>query len=221
MKTSFIIRLGLIALVAALHAETPVDQPRTSIDSDTLEMQGTEDHNFFYFGGSVRVIGNDLDILCDELTVRAKRSAAEGETLGEIGAIEEIVAVGHVKITQAGRVANAGRVVVDPGKGTIHFLENPVIIQDDMRATAYGFIFYTKDKRLEAINPPGFVPGKKEGRSSISLSALPPITFDLPKEAITVGNPQGTAPPPVDDQAAPTVEPAPVPAPATAEGSGQ
>ena len=189
MRLLFILILGLLGAVSLSGQDAGKAKDalsRSTIDSDTLEMQGTEKNNYFYFGGNVHVVGTDLEINCDELTVRAKRGGDEKSTVGELGAVEEIVAVGNVRINQAGRVATAGRVVVDPVKGTIHFLEKPVIVQGDMEASAYGFVFYTNDKRLEALNPPGFQPGK-EGRSKISLSAMPKITFDLPEDSVTVG----------------------------------
>lgn len=193
----------LTALPVVAQAEA---DGRTRIDSDTLEMQGTADFNFFYFGGNVHVLGSDLDIQCDKLTVKAAREGGADATVGEIGAIEEIVAVGHVVILQADREARAGRVVVDPKGGTIHFLESPEIIQGDMRAAAYGFVFYTEDKRLEAINPPDFKPGQKEGRTTISLSNLPIITPEVPLERVTVDDRVNEVVPPAAEEA-PTADP--------------
>jgi lipopolysaccharide export system protein LptA len=176
---------ALLLWLPTASSQVP-EEGRTTIDSDTLEMQGTIDHNFFYFGGNVRVRGTDLEISCDELTVQAARDAEERDTVGRIGAVEKIIAVGRVVIQQAGREARAGRVEVDPVAGTIRFMEQPVILQGDVRATAYEFLFHTTDKRLEAVNPPGFQPGQKEGRSSITLSGLPVITPEVPVDALTV-----------------------------------
>ena len=182
--------LLLSVLGGSLAAQPAGLGPRTTIDSDALEMQGTEESNFFFFRGNVHVLGTDLEIRCDELTVSAQRGgdSAGNATVGEIGAIEKIVARGGVRIVQAGREASAGRVEVDPVAGTIKFLENPVIVQGETTASAYGFVFYTQDKRLEAIADPAFVAGE-EGtarRPTITLPKLPKMTFDLPKDDVTV-----------------------------------
>jgi lipopolysaccharide export system protein LptA len=180
----------LTILLAGSHLwgqDVEPPKQRTTIDSDELEMQGTEDRNYFYFRGNVHVLGPDLEIRCNELTVTALRTQKTKEaTLGEIGAVEKIVAQGNVQIEQAGRSATAGRVEVDPAKGTIRFLENPIIVQDENEATAYGFVFYTKEKRLEALNPPGFEPGQEGGRSTLTLLSSANFSMEVPDEEVTV-----------------------------------
>lgn len=183
----------LLCFFVSLHglwAQDPQrSQKRTSIDSDELEMQGTEARNYFYFRGNVRVLGSDLEILCDELTVTSQRAnGLEDGTLGELGAIEKIIAVGKVEIEQAGRQATAGRVEVDPSAGTIHFLEDPVIMQDGNEVRAYGFIFYTKEKRFETINPPGFVPGQPTERTTLYLVTADSLSSLVPEEDVSVGS---------------------------------
>lgn len=173
----------LLGILPSLPLAAQFDQ-RTTIDSDELEMQGSEERNYFYFRGNVVVRGIDLEITCNELTVTAQRGGDASATIGEVGAIERIVARGDVEIDQAGREAYAGRVEVDPRAGTITFLENPVIVQGEIRATAHGFVFHSHDKRLEALTAPADVQGRQ--RSRISLPALPAVTFDLDEEDITV-----------------------------------
>jgi|TARA_B110000438_G_scaffold302997_1_gene362642 lipopolysaccharide export system protein LptA len=182
----FVAFMGSLCGLMAQNAQQ--NQQRTSIDSDLLEMQGTEERNFFYFRGNVRVHGTDLEIYCDELTVTSQRKAESAdETLGELGAIKKIVALGNVKIDQAGRQATAGRVEVDPSSGTIHFLEDPVIMQAGNEVRAYGFIFYTNEKRFETINPPGFVPGQARERTTLFIDTAESLTSLVPEEEVTVG----------------------------------
>lgn len=183
----FAVLLGSLGGLTVLDAQQT--QQRTSIDSDLLEMQGTEDRNFFYFRGNVRVLGSDLTIHCDELTVTSlRKGGTEDENLGQLGAIEKIVALGNVKIDQAGRQATAGRVEVDPSGGTIHFLEDPVIMQDGNEVRSYGFIFYTNEKRFETINPPGFIPGQENERTTLFLETADSLTSLVPEEDVTVGS---------------------------------
>ncbi|MFW6353447.1 MAG: hypothetical protein ACOC3I_03570 [Verrucomicrobiota bacterium] len=186
--------LSLLLLGVVMAPAQSVDlSERTTIRSDVLEMQGTEDRNHFYFRGHVLVEGTDLLIRANELTVTALRDPGEVTgTIGEIGAIEAIVAEGAVQIVQAGRTARAGRVEVDPVAGTVRFLEDPVIIQGDAEARAYGFVFHTRDKRIEAINPPGFAPGEKPGRATISLrGAASQLSVNVPEQDVLLGRPTG------------------------------
>jgi lipopolysaccharide export system protein LptA len=173
---------GASLLCAADAAEEAM---RTVIDSETLEMQGTEDRNFFYFRGNVHVTGTNLEIRCDELTVTAFRGGEEDETVGEIGAIEAIVAKGNVEITQAGRVATAGRVEVDPVAGTVSLLDDPKMVDGEVEVEGYKFVFYKDDRRVEVVADPYATPDKP-ARSRVSLGALPANAFEQEEEAVTV-----------------------------------
>lgn len=177
--------LAFIAVLGSPLAAQQAEGPRTVIDADTLEMQGTDEHNYFYFRGNVRVSGDQLDIRCQELVITAGRGGNAEDTVGEIGAIERIVASGDVNITQAGRQAVAGRAEVDPRAGTVTLSDNPRIIDDEVEVEGYQFVFHTEDRRIETIADPD-APADQPSRSRVTLSSLPPIGFSQPKEAIRV-----------------------------------
>lgn len=178
--------LTLLAFGASLPAiAQDAEGPRTVIDSDSLEMQGTGERNFFYFRGNVHVSGQNLEIHCENLVITASRGGDEDATVGEIGAIERIVASGDVEIQQAGRRAVAGRAEVDPVEGTITLSENPRIIDGEVEVEGYAFVFYKDDKRIETIADPDATPDQPS-RSRVSLGALPEIDFAQPEEEITV-----------------------------------
>lgn len=160
------------------------DPPRTVIDSDSLEMQGSEERNFFYFRGNVHVTGNNLEILCDELTVVAARGGVEG-AVGEIGAIEEIVAQGSVEISQAGRRALAGRAEVDPVEGTVTLSENPKIIDGKVDVEAYQIVFYKDERRVVSIPYPESSTGKPQ-RSRVTLGGFADDAFLQEESDVTV-----------------------------------
>lgn len=173
---------GLSSFVSAAEDEEPM---RTVIDSDTLEMQGTEDRNYFYFRGNVHVTGNNLEIQCDELTVTAFRGGEEDETVGQIGAIEAIVAKGNVEITQAGRRAVAGRVEVDPVAGTVRLMDHPRIVDGEVEVEGYQFVFYKDDRRVETVVDPNPSP-ETRSRSRVTLGALPANAFEQSEDQVTV-----------------------------------
>lgn len=194
-RNLFLGLLGVIAVGPLVRAETPDLPPRTVINSDTLEMQGTDERNYFYFRGDVHVTGNDLEIRCNELTVTAARTGGIDDTVGEIGAIESIIAQGDVEIQQAGRRAVAGRAEVDPVKGTVVLSDNPRLIDGEVEVEGYQFVFYRDDRRVQTIADPNPPPDRPGTRSRVTLGALSANVFDQPEESITVRERMGTLPP--------------------------
>jgi lipopolysaccharide export system protein LptA len=188
-KITFRVMLcGLALLTTAAFAD------RTIITSETLEMQGTETRNYFYFRTDVVVIGTNLELQCDELTVTASRRGEEddGSTVGEIGAIEQIVAVGNVRIHQAGRSAYAGRAVVNPTDGTVTLMDSPRVVDRDVEVEGYQFILHQGDRRFESIPDPN-APAGKPSRSVVRLGALPDLGFDQDEEKIKIGDRKDSA----------------------------
>jgi len=168
----------------ALFSQEEETQP-TVITSDGLEMQGTPERNYFYFSGQVLVKGTNLEIRCDELTVVSMRDGPEGATIGDIGAIDEIIAQGSVEIHQAGRSAYAGRAEVNPIAGTVTLLENPRIIDRDVEVLGYKFVLHKGDRKFESVPDPN-APEGLPSRSVVRLGAMPDLGFDQEEEAITV-----------------------------------
>lgn len=160
----------------------------TVITSESLEMQGSEDKNFFYFRNDVLVEGTNLNLKCDELTVVAFREGGEDETVGEIGAIERIVARGDVEIQQAGRTAYAGRAEVDPRNGTVTLSESPKIVDNEVEVEGYQFVLHRGEKKFESIPDPDAQEGERN-RSIVRLGALPDLGFDQDEEQIDMDDP--------------------------------
>lgn len=160
-------------------------EERTVIMSRYLEMQGTEDQNYFYFEGEVSVTGNNLELRCDRMTIIAARAGDYEAGIGEMGAVESIVAEGNVQILQSERRARAGRAEVDPVAGIVTLSENPVVIQDDVEISGYQFIFEKETKKFRSIPDPN-APLDQPSRSVVSLSALPDLGFRVPTKDIEV-----------------------------------
>jgi lipopolysaccharide export system protein LptA len=189
MKTNWqsFASLLLVTLVAAPVpglAQDMVDQ-KTVITSLHLEMQGTAEKNYFYFTGDVKVKGTNLEILCDDLTVISLREGPEGATIGTIGSIDKILAIGSVEIHQAGRSAFAGRAEVNPQAGTVVLSENPRIVDDEVEVEGYQFVLHKGDKKFESIPDPN-APAEAPSRSVVRLGAMPDLGFDQDEEAISV-----------------------------------
>lgn len=157
----------------------------TVITSERLEMQGSTDRNHFYFSGNVSVRGTNLRIDCEELTVTALREGPGDATIGEIGAVEEIVATGGVEIYQAGRSAFAGRAEVNPHAGTVTLSENPRIIDGEVEVEGYMFVLHKGQRKFESIPDPN-APEDTPSRSVVRLGAMPDLGFDQDEAAISV-----------------------------------
>lgn len=176
---------GILPVSAPAQPAEEEDTGPTVITSDHLEMQGTLKRNYFYFAGNVRVEGNNLQIYCDALTVAALREGPEGATIGEIGAIEEIVASGSVEIHQAGRSAYAGRAEVDPRAGTVTLSENPRVVDNEVEVEGYQFVLHKGERKFESIPDPN-APQDQPSRSVVRLGAMPDLGFSQDEEEITV-----------------------------------
>lgn len=175
---------SLVCLPLLPAAEGEEESP-TLITSQHLEMQGSVDRNFFYFSGSVEVSGTNLRILCDELTVTSLREGPDGATIGNIRAIESIVASGSVEIHQAGRSAYAQRAEVDPKAGTVVLSGSPRILDGEVAIEGYQFILNKGERKFVSVPDPN-APASEPSRSVVRLGAMPDLGFDQEEAAITV-----------------------------------
>lgn len=180
--------LPMVALAIGflpLAGEGTEENETTVITSVRMEMQGTAEKNYFYFSEDVLVSGTNLVIRCNELTVVALREGAEAATIGEIGAIEQIVARGSVEIHQAGRSAYAGLAEVNPKAGTVTLSDSPRIIDNEVEVEGYQFVLHKGEKKFVSVPDPNAPPGQPS-RSVVRLGALPDLGFDQPEETLSL-----------------------------------
>lgn len=174
-----LVALPLAAQESLAPAEVPVEQQETVIDSESLTMQSFPDRNVFYFTGNVVVKGTNLRVLADTLEVTAMRVREDADAaIGELGSIDQIVAIGNVRIFQAGREARAGRAEVDPAIGKLVLTEDPVVV--DASATVRGWrITLEQGKRRALVEQD---PSGAGGRPTVRLDALPNLGFSREEE---------------------------------------
>ena len=149
--------------------------PLTVVRSESLEMTSNSQHNYFYFTDNVTINGNNLLVKCDNLEVTASRSGEADATIGRIGVIKKIIAIGSVEILQAGRAALAGRAELLPAEDKIILTDSPKIL--DRKAVVSGWrITLIKGKRTAIVENN---PDDNEGhRPTVVLDALPDFGFD-------------------------------------------
>lgn len=136
----------------------------TTIESVRLRVQNDGDSAYFIFSDQVELHATNLFLKCDQLEVFAVRRAENEGDLGTLGAIEEIIATGNVRIEQAERVATAGKAVVQPNKQRIVLTESPVVVQAGTKLEADELIIErgagtivvnpTTPSRLRLTGPP-------------------------------------------------------------------
>ncbi|MDX2108881.1 MAG: LptA/OstA family protein [Verrucomicrobiota bacterium] len=160
-----LVLVALLALPSAfLHAAASKDP--TTIESESMDMQGTADKNYFTFVKKVVVKSENLVMNCDRLEIVSQRVGDPSANIGKIGAIESIVAIGNVRIVQSGREARAGHAVMDPRLGVLILTENPSII--DGQTTVMGKeIVLDKNKNVRV----------KEGKTILN-GELPQFNFN-------------------------------------------
>lgn len=150
---------------------------QTVITSDQLEMENKESSNHFYFKGNVIVLGNNLKSTCDEMEVITRQSgqksqqtkrAAHAPADSELGAIEKIIAIGSVTITQTGRTATADRAEIYPDKDYVELIGNVELENEHGTVSGPRFIL-EKGKRARMISDGGSL------RPTVTLPSLPDL----------------------------------------------
>lgn len=151
-------------------SESEAAPPATVFESEHGEMQTFEEETRFLLRGNVRVTGNNLRVFCDRLEVYAPR---EGIKAGgaPAGGITRILALGNVRIEQAGREAHAGRAEVFPQEGRIVLTESPMIRDDQGMVTGERITFIQGEARA-------IVEGGETGPARITLPTLPDLGAD-------------------------------------------
>ncbi|MGF1531699.1 MAG: LptA/OstA family protein [Puniceicoccaceae bacterium] len=167
----------------------------TTVDSDTLELVSTASQNRFIFEGNVTIRATDLYATCARLEVITSRLAKEGESIGEFGKIETILATGDVRVQQADREATAGRMIILPAEGKIFLEESPVL--RDQRGVLTGYrMTITEGERTVRIEsgdsdnrPRAILPDIRglglNQPTSRSQTPLPSEPEDLPSDTQT------------------------------------
>lgn len=141
LPLSLSLLLFALPILSAQDATAQSEAPQTIITSDKLSMESGEEYNIFHFEGNVSVQGNNLSANCDRMEVTSRRESEDAdETIGELGAIKLIVAIGNVKIDQEGRTAEAMRAEIHPAEGYIHLIGEVEISNESGTVTGDEFI---------------------------------------------------------------------------------
>lgn len=193
-----ILNACLLLVPAAIVCGVPpaADQPQqpTVVTADRIELVGTETHNYFVYEGNVAVQGTNLTVTADRLEMTAGRRPGSTEgAIGELGAVELIVAIGNVVIHQEGREARSGRAQVFPHEGKLVLTESPVVEVGGATVSGWRITLLQGEKRayVEAN------PADRSQRPTVTADALPDLGFDQAEP------PPSALPPPAPADPAP------------------
>lgn len=129
MMTFSRILLGATLLLAGSERVLAANElPRTSIESEQMEMKSTDTETFATFDRNVVVEGTNLRITCDHLEIVASRLGELNDTISKLDKFKSLVAVGRVHIIQGDREVTCGRAEVFPLEEKIILTESPVVI---------------------------------------------------------------------------------------------
>ncbi len=215
--------LATSALVAgAQPAPAPValDAQNTIVTSDRLEMKNTGVESHLIFIGNVHLSGTNLSVTCDRVEIYAEqipdvRDPQKKATIGKIGSITKILALGHVVISQEGRKATAGRAEVMPIEDQIILTESPVVTDTETQITVSGerMTFFRGERAAQIEKPQVVGPalpnlGFPREEKPAADAATPPATTATPAPTTTgpAQTPAGT-PPPATKAPAPKAKP--------------
>ncbi|MDP0499369.1 MAG: LptA/OstA family protein [Verrucomicrobiota bacterium JB022] len=209
----------LSALLAhgSLHAQQPAPQTapaqKTVITSQEMEWQGTPLQNFFYFHGDVKVEGNNMLLTCDRLSVTTGAERETQGTVGQIGAVQEIIAEGKVHITQAGRDAYAGRAEMDTVEGVVTLRDQPRVVQGETEIIAdpgYMLVLYKNEMKIRLVPDPD-LPTPPASRSRLKLGGIPDMGLQQDPAKVTTGKQLAPAAPLPPKGQQPEAQPTPQP----------
>jgi lipopolysaccharide export system protein LptA len=161
-------------------------EPITVI-SDNLEYDYKR--NVVVYRGSVQVTQGDLKLVSDTLTITLQNDKQDGKPEpkpapaaggADNGRVQEIVALGNVRIDQGQRWAVGGRAVFDQGQRTLTLTQDPVL--HDGQSEVAGdrvVVFLDEDrsvveggqKRVKAVLYPNEKPGAPQPAAKPAAAA--------------------------------------------------
>ncbi|HQF38380.1 MAG TPA: LptA/OstA family protein [Opitutaceae bacterium] len=190
-RSALLVLCGLALAATSARAEDPAALSPTTIISQNLDMQTTDEESTFLFTGLVLVRGNNISLSCDRLeaiTIRSQRDILKDEektALGQVGKFKRMLATGRVRIEQGDRVATCGRAEVLPGEEKITLSEDPMVRDGESTVVGETIELFRGERRAVVK------------RARITLPPLKDLGF--PKNA----------PAPTDQAPAPAATPAP------------
>jgi lipopolysaccharide export system protein LptA len=143
---------------------------QTVINSDTLTLESTDYLSKFTFTGHVEVHATNLFASCEKMLVVSRRSGDADATVGQMGKIEKIIAIGKVRIEQGDRVALAGKAEILPNENKVVLEDNPTVIDGGSTVRGYRMILLKGQRKA-------IVEGADGSRPTVTLPMINDLGF--------------------------------------------
>ncbi len=217
MKRSALPFVLALLLVAPARADEPAPTTPTTINSQTLDMQSTDDESTFLFTGLVIVTGNNITLTCDRLeaiTLRDRKDILgdkDKTSLGQVGKFKSMLATGRVRIEQGERIATCGRAEVLPGEEKIILTLDPMVRDGGSTVVGETITLFRDQRRAVVTRPRITLPPLKDlgfpKNAPAPAAAAPAAAPANSPPALQLNLPAAQPAPAAKPAAAPTAQP--------------
>mgnify|MGYP001247696383 CR=1 FL=1 len=165
----------LITIFSIVHSAfgqdaTGMEEMDTELNGDYLEMISGDEITEFYLEGNVTVTGTNLNLKSDELRITMAKEGDTDATIGQMGNIISIIAIGNVEINQKGRSAQSGRAEFFPEQKRVLLTENPLLTELNRTISGEEVEWFYGQRRAQVRGG--------EQRVAVTLGAVPDFGFD-------------------------------------------
>ncbi len=178
IKIAYCILFSIFLTAAFLQGEPnsgfslPVKKLKgqTIINSDQITLESSDFLSQFTFTGNVEIHGNNLYVSCEKMYVISRRSGDKEATVGEIGNINSVIALGNVRIEQGDRVAMAGRAEILPREDKVILEDSPTVIDGGSTVRGHRMILLKGERKA-------IVEGAEGERPTVTLPMIEDLGF--------------------------------------------
>lgn len=142
----------------------------TELTSDYLEMISGDETTEFYLVGNVTLKGTKINMTSDELRITAAKIGDADATIGKMGNVISILAIGNVKINEEGRSAESGRAELFPEEKRILLTDNPILTENNQTISGEEVEWFAGQRRAQVRGG--------EQRVVVTIGAVPEFGFD-------------------------------------------
>ena len=138
---AFLLLTAALAATGFAQSESPTHTAQQTVVTcdGPSEAVKSGSENIITFSKNVKIVGTDLIMTCDDLKITTYLNGDSKAPIGKYGAFKTLLATGHVRILQVGRVATCGKAEVMPGEDRVVLSDHPEVKDESDKATITGY----------------------------------------------------------------------------------
>lgn len=144
----------------------------TIVLARTITMQATEGGHRFRFDGEIEVMSGSVQLRSESMTILADTNTKTESTAKDgslqVGAVNQLIAEGQVRIEQDGQVATGDKVVFYPLEERCELTGQPQVTSGEA---------IVRGQRMELRPKQALVEGNGENKVSVELPAMPDLGY--------------------------------------------